>query len=330
MSHLALGSVTFKKEMSWPNSGAVELSNWLEMSRVTPPVDGTSVPLLLAESHLGEEGDRAARRGALKREGGDQKEGGEEEEGGDEMWSGRRGRRMQKATSLSFSIELRDLHVEEALGVDSLCCTSPSPCAASPSAATTSSMRTTKRSARTRLRATSSRLGLKVDGTAAEAMKSLEDNHNKVTEIGLVNALRDLHTAYLVPGTLMAEHVSRLRNLWQVANDMGAKIDDPGFRTIFISLLGEEWDNVVPVLYTFKTSSEVISFVTMHAERLNHVPSSSISNPAQAQGLGDVIILRRMNSTTGWEVDLILMLIWKTCIVHFNRSALYTGCSLSV
>ncbi|KAJ7868984.1 hypothetical protein B0H14DRAFT_2572135 [Mycena olivaceomarginata] len=33
MSHLALGLVTFKKEMS--------------------PVDGTSVPLLLAESHLG-------------------------------------------------------------------------------------------------------------------------------------------------------------------------------------------------------------------------------------------------------------------------------------
>ncbi|KAJ7933253.1 hypothetical protein B0H13DRAFT_2306930 [Mycena leptocephala] len=52
MSDLALGSVTFKEEMSWPNSGPVELSHWLEMSRVTPPVDGTSVPLLRAESHL--------------------------------------------------------------------------------------------------------------------------------------------------------------------------------------------------------------------------------------------------------------------------------------
>jgi hypothetical protein len=54
------------------------------------------------------------------------------------------------------------------------------------------------------------------------------------------------------------------------------------------------------------------------------------SEGAQAQGLGDVIILRRMNSTTAWEVDLILMLIWKTCIVHFNRSVFYTGCNLSV
>ncbi|KAF8175301.1 hypothetical protein K438DRAFT_1979860 [Mycena galopus ATCC 62051] len=45
------------------------------------------------------------------------------------------------------------------------------------------------------------------------------------------------------------------------------------------------------------------------------------SEGAQAQGLGDVIILRRMNSkdTVGIDVDLILMLIWKTCIVHFNR-----------
>ncbi|KAJ7203300.1 hypothetical protein GGX14DRAFT_652149 [Mycena pura] len=125
-------------------------------------------------------------------------------------------------------------------------------------------------------------LGLKVDGTAAEALQSLEDNHNKVTEMGLVNALRDLHTAYLVPGTPLAEHVSRLRNLWQVANDMGAKIDDAGFRTIFISLLGEDWDNVVPVLYTFKTSSEVISFVTMHAERLNRVPPSSSTTSTTA------------------------------------------------
>ncbi|KAJ7812272.1 hypothetical protein B0H13DRAFT_1666278 [Mycena leptocephala] len=48
------------------------------------------------------------------------------------------------------------------------------------------------------------------------------------------------------------------------------------------------------------------------------------SEGAQVQGLGGVIILRRMNlSTSGAplavDVDSILMLIWKTCIVHFNR-----------
>lgn len=55
-------------------------------------------------------------------------------------------------------------------------------------------------------------LGLKVNGTAAEAMKSLEDNHNKVTEMGLVNAFCDLYNAYLVPGTPMPEHIACL---WQ-------------------------------------------------------------------------------------------------------------------
>ncbi|KAF8146022.1 hypothetical protein K438DRAFT_1628949 [Mycena galopus ATCC 62051] len=45
------------------------------------------------------------------------------------------------------------------------------------------------------------------------------------------------------------------------------------------------------------------------------------SEGAQAQGLGDVIILRRMNSAAGigLDVDDILSLVWKTCIVHFNR-----------
>ncbi|KAJ7170661.1 hypothetical protein C8R43DRAFT_824668, partial [Mycena crocata] len=64
---------------------------------------------------------------------------------------------------------------------------------------------------------------------------------------------------------------------------MGAKIDDAQFRSIFISLLGEEWDTVVPVLHTFKSSAEVISFVSMHAERLsNRTPSTSTSSPAHA------------------------------------------------
>jgi hypothetical protein len=83
-------------------------------------------------------------------------------------------------------------------------------------------------------------LGLKSNGRAKEAMESLEENHNEVTEMGLVNALRELHTAFLVPGTPMSEHVARLCSLWQIANDQGGKIDDAGFRTIFISLLGEE------------------------------------------------------------------------------------------
>ncbi|KAJ7702531.1 hypothetical protein B0H16DRAFT_1639892 [Mycena metata] len=48
------------------------------------------------------------------------------------------------------------------------------------------------------------------------------------------------------------------------------------------------------------------------------------SEGAQAQGLGDVLILRRMvpqhiGGMIMTDVDIILMFIWKTCIVHFNR-----------
>jgi hypothetical protein len=80
----------------------------------------------------------------------------------------------------------------------------------------------------------------------------------------------------------MTEHVACLRNLWQVANDMGTTINYGGFHSIFISFLGEEWDNVVPVLFTFKTSAEVISFVMMHAEQLSNCIAAPSANPAHA------------------------------------------------
>ncbi|KAJ6450516.1 hypothetical protein C8R45DRAFT_848984 [Mycena sanguinolenta] len=51
------------------------------------------------------------------------------------------------------------------------------------------------------------------------------------------------------------------------------------------------------------------------------------SEGAQAQGLGDVIILRQMNTpevngTPTVTVDAILLVIWKTCLVHFKRGVL--------
>ncbi|KAJ7702897.1 hypothetical protein B0H16DRAFT_1483034 [Mycena metata] len=65
---------------------------------------------------------------------------------------------------------------------------------------------------------------------------------------------------------------------------------------------------------------------TITGKKLNFQVFSSKSNllgaigdseGAQAQGLGDVIILRQMNlnAGVGLDVDSILMLIWKTCIV---------------
>ena len=124
-------------------------------------------------------------------------------------------------------------------------------------------------------------LGVKTDGTAAEAWKSLEDNHSRVNKMGLVLAKRELHTTFLAPGTPIGEHVARLCSLWVKANDMGATILDEEFVSIFIGSLGEEWDAVVPQLYAMKTSTEVISFVTMHADRL----SSRLLSSAHTQAL---------------------------------------------
>jgi hypothetical protein len=121
-----------------------------------------------------------------------------------------------------------------------------------------------------------------------------------VTEMGLVNALRKVHTAQLVLGIPLSEHVSHLHNLWQNANDIGAKVDNSSFYTIFISLLGEEWDAMVPVSHTYETSAEVISFVTMHAERISShtTPAGSTVLATNTQEPCDarwVVLLGRRN-----------------------------------
>ncbi|KAF8192017.1 hypothetical protein K438DRAFT_1830420 [Mycena galopus ATCC 62051] len=60
-------------------------------------------------------------------------------------------------------------------------------------------------------------VGLKTNGTAREAWKSLEDVHGRITDLGPT--------------------VATMRGLWAAANDMGTRIDDPQFllRTLLMS-----------------------------------------------------------------------------------------------
>ncbi|KAF7358895.1 Retrovirus-related pol polyprotein [Mycena sanguinolenta] len=116
-------------------------------------------------------------------------------------------------------------------------------------------------------------LGLKTDGTAHEAWKSLKDVYGRVTDLGLSRAMRELNTTTSTTGTPMVEHAATMRRLWRHANDMGARIADPMFRTIFINSLNEDWRHVVPVLRTFTTSAEVINFILEEDE------SNSKANP---------------------------------------------------
>ncbi|KAK6984181.1 hypothetical protein R3P38DRAFT_2806941 [Favolaschia claudopus] len=58
----------------------------------------------------------------------------------------------------------------------------------------------------------------------------------------------------------------------------------------------------------------------LHPGMLNNLNSRMVPTLKQAQGLADVIILRQMNcNSPPMHFDDILKLIWKTCLVHFNR-----------
>ncbi|KAJ7015790.1 hypothetical protein C8F04DRAFT_1365685, partial [Mycena alexandri] len=81
------------------------------------------------------------------------------------------------------------------------------------------------------------------------------------------------------------------------------------------------WNGIFDAIHTI-TGKELNFKVFSPKGRLLGVIGDS--EGAQAQGLGDVIILRRMNlpnigTFATVDVDSILKVIWKTCIVHFNR-----------
>jgi hypothetical protein len=84
-------------------------------------------------------------------------------------------------------------------------------------------------------------VGLKSDGTAREPWLSLETVYGRVSNLALSHAVRELNTTYHAAGTPMTEHVVTMRTLRVAANDMGAKVEDPMFRTIFINSLNKGW-----------------------------------------------------------------------------------------
>jgi hypothetical protein len=104
-------------------------------------------------------------------------------------------------------------------------------------------------------------VGLKTDGSAHDAWKSLEDIYARQTDMALSRAQRELNSTYLAPGASVVEHAATMRKLRQAANDIGAGITDSVFRLTFITSLSEEWRHVTPVLRTFTSSAEVINFL---------------------------------------------------------------------
>jgi hypothetical protein len=121
-------------------------------------------------------------------------------------------------------------------------------------------------------------LGLKLDGTAAEAWKSLTSQYKISSDLAMVTAQRDLRNTTYADGNDFPTHISNLRTKWAIANSAGAKIDDTDFRMIVLSSLPESWDSVVGTLYEAKSSADVINRLTIHWNRIDR--SKSVTNPA--------------------------------------------------
>ncbi|KAJ7460145.1 hypothetical protein FB451DRAFT_1181819 [Mycena latifolia] len=81
------------------------------------------------------------------------------------------------------------------------------------------------------------------------------------------------------------------------------------------------WNGIFQVIQTITGKELNFKIFNQNSSLLGVIGDSE---GAQAQGLGDVIILRRMNPSEidgipCVPVDIILTFVWKTCIVHFYR-----------
>ncbi|KAJ7231611.1 hypothetical protein C8J57DRAFT_1250974 [Mycena rebaudengoi] len=100
------------------------------------------------------------------------------------------------------------------------------------------------------------------------------------------------------------------------------------------TVIGRVWSNRATrgsFVLVWNGTFEAIAKITgkelnfkVFSKKSNLLGAIGDSEGPQAQALGDVIILRRLNllevnGTPTVDVDTILTFIWKTCIVHFNR-----------
>lgn len=111
-------------------------------------------------------------------------------------------------------------------------------------------------------------LGIKMDGSAAEAWQALTDNYGVFSEIAAMNAEKHLRATEFRDGMDFLKHVEDMREKWKAATEKGATINDSVFRTILIASLPESWNTVVAGIYAMTKSKDVIAALTIHWDRL--------------------------------------------------------------
>jgi hypothetical protein len=106
--------------------------------------------------------------------------------------------------------------------------------------------------------------GVKTDGTAAEAWKSLTDVQDLATGMGLLAADNHLRTIRHIDGTDLGTHITAMREAWAKTKAQGGKIADEDFRLIVIASMPKEWNIYISTLDNYKTSAEVIAKLQSH------------------------------------------------------------------
>jgi len=137
-------------------------------------------------------------------------------------------------------------------------------------------------------------LGVKLDGSAAQAWKSLTDIYDHISDLAKINIQRELRDTKFLDGNDFSAHIANLRTLWTHANSAGSNISDTDFRTIILTSLPEAWDTIVATLYDARSSADTIARLDMHWSRINRngkvstATSSSVALQANAKPGGNV------------------------------------------
>ena len=118
--------------------------------------------------------------------------------------------------------------------------------------------------------------GVKTDGTAAEAWKSLTDIQDAVSDIGKINTDTKLRSIHHTDGADLDEHIRALRTAWNRYNTQGGAMTDADFCIIILASMPRQWTTFVTTLYSLKMSMEVVVQLKIHDNILSHNRKTSI------------------------------------------------------
>ena len=106
--------------------------------------------------------------------------------------------------------------------------------------------------------------GVKTDGTAAQAWKSLTDVQDLATGMGLLSAENHLCAMCHIDGADLGVHITLMREAWAKTKAQGGKITDEDFRLIVITSMPKEWNIFISTLDAFKTPAKIIAKLHSH------------------------------------------------------------------